>query len=54
MSDVYITKSQLAGKKVELSDISIRDGLQSLETVIDTDTKVKYLFLMPRKCSSVC
>jgi len=43
MSDLYITKSQLAGKKVELSDISIRDGLQSLETVIDTDTKVKYL-----------
>jgi len=43
MSDVYITKGQLAGKKVELSDISIRDGLQSLETIIDTDTKVKYL-----------
>lgn len=43
MSDVYISKSQFAGKKVELSDISIRDGLQSLETVIDTDAKVKYL-----------
>ncbi len=43
MSDLYITKSQLAGKKVELSDISIRDGLQSLETIVDTDTKVKYL-----------
>ncbi len=43
MSDRYITKGQLAGKKVELSDISIRDGLQSLETVIDTDTKIKYL-----------
>lgn len=43
MSDVYIKKEQLAGKKVELSDISIRDGLQSLETVIDTNTKVKYL-----------
>jgi hydroxymethylglutaryl-CoA lyase len=43
MSDVFITKKQLAGKKVELSDITIRDGLQSLETVIDMDTKVKYL-----------
>ncbi len=43
MTDLYIAKNQLAGKKVELSDISIRDGLQSLETVIDTDTKVKYL-----------
>lgn len=43
MTDLYIAKDQLAGKKVELSDISIRDGLQSLETVIDTDTKVKYL-----------
>ncbi len=43
MSDLYIAKNQLAGKKVELSDISIRDGLQSLETVVDTDTKVKYL-----------
>ena len=43
MSDVYIAKSQFAGKKVELSDISIRDGLQSLETIVDTDTKVKYL-----------
>ena len=43
MTDVYITKDQLAKKKVELSDISIRDGLQSLETIIDTDTKVKYL-----------
>jgi hydroxymethylglutaryl-CoA lyase len=43
MTDVYISKDQLAGKKVELSDISIRDGLQSLETIIDTDTKVKYL-----------
>ncbi len=43
MTDVYIAKDQLAGKKVELSDISIRDGLQSLETIIDTDTKVKYL-----------
>jgi len=43
MSDVYIAKGQFAGKKVELSDISIRDGLQSLETIIDTDTKVKYL-----------
>ena len=43
MTDVYIAKDQFAGKKVELSDISIRDGLQSLETIIDTDTKVKYL-----------
>ncbi len=43
MTDLYISKDQLAGKKVELSDISIRDGLQSLETVIDTDTKIKYL-----------
>jgi hydroxymethylglutaryl-CoA lyase len=43
MTDLYITKDALAGKKVELSDISIRDGLQSLETIIDTDTKVKYL-----------
>lgn len=43
MSDIYIEKGQFAGKKVELSDISIRDGLQSLETIIDTDTKVKYL-----------
>ena len=43
MTDLYIAKDELAGKKVELSDISIRDGLQSLETVIDTDTKVKYL-----------
>ena len=43
MSDNYIVKKQFAGKKVELSDISIRDGLQSLETIIDTDTKVKYL-----------
>lgn len=43
MTDLYIDKALLAGKKVELSDISIRDGLQSLETVIDTDTKVKYL-----------
>ena len=43
MTDLYIAKDQLAGRKVELSDISIRDGLQSLETVIDTDTKVKYL-----------
>jgi hydroxymethylglutaryl-CoA lyase len=43
MTDVYISKDQLAGRKVELSDITIRDGLQSLETVIDTDTKVKYL-----------
>jgi hydroxymethylglutaryl-CoA lyase len=43
MTAVYISKNQLAGKKVELSDISIRDGLQSLETIIDTDTKVKYL-----------
>ncbi len=43
MTDLYIAKDELAGKKVELSDITIRDGLQSLETVIDTDTKVKYL-----------
>ena len=43
MTDLYIAKDEMAGKKVELSDISIRDGLQSLETVIDTDTKVKYL-----------
>jgi hydroxymethylglutaryl-CoA lyase len=43
MSDLYIEKRQLAGKKVELSDISIRDGLQALETIIDTDTKVRYL-----------
>ena len=43
MTDLYIAKDELAGKKVELSDISIRDGLQSLETVIDTDIKVKYL-----------
>ncbi len=43
MTDLYIAKDSLTGKKVELSDISIRDGLQSLETVIDTDTKVKYL-----------
>jgi hydroxymethylglutaryl-CoA lyase len=43
MTDLYIAKDELAGKKVELSDISIRDGLQSLETVIDTETKVKYL-----------
>ncbi len=43
MTDLYIAKNELAGKKVELSDITIRDGLQSLETVIDTDTKVKYL-----------
>lgn len=43
MTDLYINKDELAGKKVELSDISIRDGLQSLETIIDTDTKVKYL-----------
>lgn len=43
MTDLYIAKGQLAGKKAELSDISIRDGLQSLETVIDTDIKVKYL-----------
>ena len=38
MTDVYIAKDQFAGKRVELSDISIRDGLQSLETIIDTDT----------------
>ncbi|HCY86252.1 MAG TPA: pyruvate carboxyltransferase [Desulfobacteraceae bacterium] len=43
MTALYIAKDQLKGKKVELSDISIRDGLQSLETIIDTDTKVKYL-----------
>ena len=43
MSDLYIAKREFAGKKVELSDISIRDGLQSLETIIDTNTKVKYL-----------
>ena len=43
MTDVYIAKDQFAGKRVELSDITIRDGLQSLETIIDTDTKVKYL-----------
>ena len=43
MADLYIARDQLTGRKVELSDISIRDGLQSLETVIDTDTKVKYL-----------
>ncbi len=43
MSDLYISKKQFARKKVELSDITIRDGLQSLETIIDTDTKVKYL-----------
>ena len=43
MTDIYIAKDQFAGKRVELSDISIRDGLQSLETIIDTDTKVKYL-----------
>ncbi len=43
MTNLYIAEDSLAGKKVELSDISIRDGLQSLETVIDTDTKVKYL-----------
>ncbi len=43
MTGLYIAKDELAGKKVELSDISIRDGLQALETVIDTDTKVKYL-----------
>jgi hydroxymethylglutaryl-CoA lyase len=43
MAEVYISKGRLAGKKVELSDISIRDGLQSLETIIATDTKVKYL-----------
>lgn len=43
MSDIYIAKRQFAGKKVELSDISIRDGLQSLETIIDTDTKVKFI-----------
>lgn len=43
MTDAYISKDQLAGKNVELSDITIRDGLQSLETIIDTDTKVKYL-----------
>ncbi|THB78667.1 MAG: pyruvate carboxyltransferase [Desulfobacteraceae bacterium] len=43
MTNLYLAKNQLAGKKVELSDITIRDGLQSLETVIDTDTKVKYL-----------
>ena len=43
MTNSYIARNQLAGKKVELSDISIRDGLQSLETIIDTDTKVKYL-----------
>jgi hydroxymethylglutaryl-CoA lyase len=43
MSDLYIDKKQFTGKRIELSDISIRDGLQSLETVIDTDTKVKYL-----------
>ncbi|MEW6487272.1 MAG: pyruvate carboxyltransferase [Thermodesulfobacteriota bacterium] len=43
MPVLYIDKKQFAGKKVELSDISIRDGLQSLETIVDTDTKVKYL-----------
>jgi len=43
MAEVYIARGRLAGKKVELSDISIRDGLQSLETIIATDTKVKYL-----------
>ncbi len=43
MAEVYISIGRLAGKKVELSDISIRDGLQALETIIDTDTKVKYL-----------
>lgn len=43
MNDLYITKDELAGKKVELSDISLRDGLQSLETVVDTETKIKYL-----------
>lgn len=43
MSALYIDKKQFAGKKMELSDISIRDGLQSLETIVDTDTKVKYI-----------
>ena len=43
MQDKYISKEQFEGKKIELSDISIRDGLQSLETIVDTDTKVKYL-----------
>ena len=43
MSDFYISKQQFAGKKVELSDISLRDGLQSLETIIDTETKIKYI-----------
>lgn len=43
MTATYIKKDELSGKKVELSDISIRDGLQSLETIVDTDTKVKYL-----------
>lgn len=43
MAEIYIPKDKLAGKKVELSDISIRDGLQAFETVFDTDTKVKYL-----------
>ncbi len=43
MTELYIAKDSLAGKQVELSDITIRDGLQSLETVLDTDTKVKYL-----------
>ena len=43
MSAPYIAREKLAGTKVELSDISIRDGLQSLETIVDTDTKVRYL-----------
>jgi len=43
MSDLYIDKKRFAGKKVELSEISIRDGLQSLETIVPTDVKVKYL-----------
>ncbi|MHB8763430.1 MAG: beta/alpha barrel domain-containing protein [Deferrisomatales bacterium] len=43
MSVLYIDKKQFAGKKMELSDISIRDGLQSLETIVDTNTKIKYI-----------
>lgn len=43
MADLYIAKDKLEGKKVELSDITIRDGLQSFETIFDTGTKVKFL-----------
>ncbi len=38
----YLTKLEIP-KVVDLSDISVRDGLQSLETIVSTDDKVRFL-----------